>query len=869
MKNKTIVLTSVALMLLMLVTPTIVSPVKAAVKNPYDYISLTIGDPMDADPVFQYDQASLEMLFNVYEPLVFFNFTSTNTYEGIIADSWHGELCNVTDPMTGLNYKQKWIFHIRPGVHFHTSEYIDDPSTGHISDSGINVPGEGAEVTPADVEYSFERNMVTDASTGGECLIWDPLLHIGVADTEDPLFGRKIDFAVQSEIDGAGTVTFYLLTPFEPFLQCVAQMYGAIMSKAWVKDSTLHLDSWDGIWPDWSLASGTGNDNPQNYTRWTKYHDPLKSPLYYYGNGDAIPYGSDTTHPHIDYMLGTGPYIFDYWDKGTEYRLTRNPHYWKGWTGKHADNFVSKTIATWATRRDVFIAGDGDTCVVPNQYKSQVEGIEGINCIKDLAQLTINPACFFNQWISPLSTYCGTMPANGTFTSTGFPSNGFTDIKLRKAFRALFPYDTWLAAAYLGEATQPASCVCEGLAYYDPSIPKPVTNRALAIKLLKEAWGGTEASPGPVWTNGFLMDFCYNSGNEPRKMACEMFRDEFESLNSEFGTHFTGVVTEILWTDYSTKWKTRVLPFYFVGWAADFPDAHNFVVPFMDSVAGAFAKFQGFTNETINTWIREGIDSIDPAFRQDRYTKLQKAFVDNCYSIAMAQPLGRHWIRDWAQGFYYHSCMAGEEYAYYRFKADPATVNRDVAVQALRHPTTSWKKVVTVTNFGEVPEYVDLYELVWVNDILVDNETIKRWLQPAGQPGSWLRKIISGLPDGTIVIDIRVEISNWIHPIVESNSANNAAPTDFNTYGDIGSQVGLKYVWGAFDGFCDSKDGFLYSRAFIQPGHKVPNAPYNLADFGSQVGTKYTWNAFDGLCDSKDGFLYSRAFIAHNSKVPP
>jgi len=842
MKNKTIVLTSVALMLLMLVVPTIVSPVKAVVKNPYDYISLTIGDPMDADPVFQYDQASLEMLFNVYEPLVFFDLASTNTYEGIIADSWHGELCDVTDPKTGLNYKQKWIFHIRPGVHFHTSAYIDDPSTGHISDSGINVPGEGAEVTVADVEYSFERNMVTDASTGGECLIWDPLLHVGVADTEDPLFGRKIDFAVQSEIDGPGTVTFYLLTPFEPFLQCVAQMYGAIMSKAWVKDSTLHLDSWDGVWPNWNLDSGTGN---QNYTRWTKYHDPLKSPLYYYGNGDAIPKDSGSTHPHIDYMLGTGPYIFDYWNKGEEYRLTRNPYYWKGWAGKHADNFVSKNIATWATRRDVFIAGDGDVCVVPNQYKSQVEGIEGINCVKDLSQLTLNPAAFFNQAISPFSTYCGTMPANGTFSSAGFPSNGFTDIKLRKAFRALFPYDTWLAAAYLGEATQPASCVCEGLAYYDPSIPKPVTDRALAIKLLKEAWGGSEASPGPVWTNGFLMSLCYNSGNEPRKMACEMFRDAFESLNSEFGTHFTGVVTEILWTDYSAKWKTYVLPFYFVGWGADFPDAHNFVVPFMESVSGAFAKFQGFTNETINTWIREGIDSIDPAFRQDRYTKLQQAFVDNCYSIAMAQPLGRHWQRNWAHGFYYHSCMAGEEYAYYRWKEDPATVTRNTAATISLAQGSNGKRIAVIENTGEDTELVEYNEVIKSDGTPIGSLKIEVWLRPGEKYGA-AKNIFAA---GTITITATVRISSkWI---VAIGTVNPATVVTWKV-GDLGG--GLPPAFFAFDGQATGADLALFIRCY----KGLAGSAMLLGDLGG--GLPPAFFAFDGQATGADLALFIRCY---------
>jgi peptide/nickel transport system substrate-binding protein len=841
MKNKTIVLTSVALMLLMLVTPTIVSSVKAAeVKNPYDYISLTIGDPMDADPVFQYDQASLEMLMNIYEPLIFWDFTSTTEYEGIIAEDWWGETCSVTDPKTTLTYTYKWVFKIREDVHFHTSEYIDNFETGHISDSEIDVPGEGAEVTVADVEYSFERNMVTDASTGGECLIWDPLLHIGVADTSDPLMGRMIDFAVQSEIDGAGTVTFYLLTPFEPFLQCVAQMYAPIMCKEWVADQTFHPDSWDGVWPNWNLGSETGNDNPQNYTRWTKYHDPIASPIYS-AYGVPVDPSSIATHPHIDYILGTGPYIFDYWNTGIEYRLTKNPYYWKGWSSPgHADNFVSKTIETWATRRDVFKAGDGDVCTVPPSYMSQLDGVAGIIVIKDLAQLTVNPACFFNQRISSLSTYCGTMPANGTFTSAGFPADGFQDIKLRKAFRALFPYEEWIAAAYLGEGIQPASCICKGLAYYNPSILKPVHDKALAIQLLQEAWGGE------VWEHGFWMSFCYNSGNEPRKMACEMFRDEFEAIDPKFH----GEVTEILWTDYSKKWKTYVLPFYFVGWGADFPDPHNFVVPFMESVSGAFAKFQGFKNETINTWIREGIDSSDPLVRQDRYNKLAHAFIDNCYSVAMFQPLGRHWQRDWAQGFYYHSCMAGEEYAYYRWKQDPAEVPWGVDLDVTVESGGSFSVTVTTINSGNSPNYFDthIYGYDGSSHIFCPED----WLRPGESISHTV--IFEG---ATLDLYIYGEISKWVPP------PKKAHKYCYNHhFGDLGD--GPPATFAKFDGLNDLTGGvgdswdyaLWHACSVFATAAEIAARPpcvVPLGDFGSLLGGFYD---FDQVVNSRDYGLW-------------
>jgi len=641
MKNRITAFAIFALMLLIL-TPVSVLPVMAQIPNPDTYIIESIGEPMNADPVFQYDVASLELLMNIYEPLIFFNGSSVTEFIGLAAESWVAEIIDVTDPKTGLNYKQRWNFTIRQGIHFH-----------HIDGTW---PGEGNELTIEDVEYSFERNMVVDAATGGECLIYDPLLHCYTANMTDELWGRKIDFAVQSD-PATRTVSFYLLSPFEPFLQVVAQMYGAIFCKEWMVDRTLHPHTWDGTWADWDQPNSAAN----NYTAWHAYHDPPTSPI------EEVDSGSPGSH--LDYCLGTGPYMLKYWDKGKggEYCLIKNPNYWRGWEGKHVDTFISKYIEAWETRRADFLTGAADTVNVPRMYLSQVEGQPGIRCVKDLPQLYCL-AEFFNGGIASESTYCGTMPPNGTFSSEGFPQNGFQDIKLRKAFRALFAYDQWLEAAYLGEAVQPATCIVPGLAYHDPDVPKPTYDRDLAVKLLKEAWGGSEAAPGPVWTNGFTMGFVYNEGNEMRKLAAEMLRDEFESLNSEFGTSFTGVVTAVPWGGYNVLWRTRVLPFYSVAWGADFPDAHNFAVPFMDSVGGAFARFQSFPNETINTWIRQGIDTIVPSERQGNYTALQWAYVDNCYSFALAQVTGRRWEREWVQGWYFHPLMFGEEYVYYRWK---------------------------------------------------------------------------------------------------------------------------------------------------------------------------------------------------------
>jgi peptide/nickel transport system substrate-binding protein len=790
-------------------------PAKAVtVPTPETYISETIGEPMTQDPGTCYDTASIELLQNIYDPLLFWDFTATGAFIPMIAESWVGEIINETDLISGLTYTQKWTFKIREGVHFHRSD-------------AVVVPGEYDEVDVEDVEYSFERNMVLDSAVGGEILIWDPLLGIGSADLSDPVFGAKIDRAVRSD-PVARTVTFYLLKPFEPFLQVVAQTYGAIMCKEWLTDTTLFTDdpgttdvredNWPGTWPNYTASA------------WVPWHDPAVTPI-----ESKDPAHTLATRPHLDCALGTGPYMLDYWDKGAggEYKLVKNPDYWRGWAGSHVDNFIQKSISDWDLRKADFLAGTADIVVVPRAYMDQVLGQPGIRCLKDLEDLGVTSE-FFGQDIAPASQFIGNPPPNGTFASDGFPCDGFTDIKLRKAFRALFNFTQFLEAAYQNEAVQPASCVAKGLAYYDAAIEKPQYNRAEAIKLLKEAWGGSEGSPGPVWTNGFTMGFVYNSGNVARQIAAEMLRDEFASLNGEFGTSFTGIATGQPWsgTAYRLQWQSHQLPFYSVGWGADFPDAHNYVVPFMDGKDGAFAKFQGCLNETLRTWIRNGINTIVPFERQQWYTVLQQAYNDNCYSFMLSQATLRRFERDWVQGWYYHPVTTTSEYVYNIWKEDPATVTLDTAGTVGVAQLGSGARLVILENTGEAPELVEYNEVISAGGTPVSSGKLVAWLRP-GEKYYDMKKI-SEAGNITVTATVRVS-SNW-NPLI-------------GTVHDI-TPVPWKVEDLNFDFFVNAKDAVILGKAFnSQPGTALWDA---RADING-----------DGYVNAKDAVLLGKVFNWH------
>lgn len=657
-----------------------------------------IGEPMDIDPAWAYDTSSAEMLMNIYDPLLYFNRTNMDTYIPKLATEWKVEAIDETSP-EGLPWGGRVTFKIREGVYFQ-------------SDGVNDIPGEGALLTTDDIEYTFERLLITDCSTGPAWMIWDPLFAAGwawdVSGYLDDLgyptsptgsgFNSMLDEAIDHAIESNAThVWFNLAMAYEPFLQIVAQNWGSIMNRAWC---VWHTNEWPGM--------SVGDD-------FYLYYDPAVSPL--------LEYDPHSPGPSLDCALGTGPYMLDYWNRGAGNSLSyiKNPNYWEGWTvpfrhegwgsgeeqiAGHVDRYTSNYIPEWSTRRLRFLGGVSDFIDVPRMFKDQVLGQPGVVCDYPLPTLAAD-GCFFSYGVSATTTHLGTIQPNGTFSQYGAPRDIFEDDDIRMAFAHMFDYETYLYAAFLDEAVAPVTPIIPGLTYYDSSIGQKedpsidqrkmygisteapgqlAYDLALAKTYMQAAWGGA------VWANGFTMNAVYNEGNLPRMVAAQLMKDACDYFNAQYGTLFTINLVSIPWSVYKLEWKARTLPYFIVGWLADYPDAHNFAFPFMHSV-GAFSRWQGvmgvnsFPNQYVDDLIALGIGTVDPVQRAANYTLLQHYFADEQPALIISQVAGRHWERDWVQGWYFNPINPGN-YIYDLWKAILVTpVDVDVAIVAYDAPS--------------------------------------------------------------------------------------------------------------------------------------------------------------------------------------
>jgi len=102
----------------------------------------------------------------------------------------------------------------------------------------------------------------------------------------------------------------------------------------------------------------------------------------------------------------------------------------------------------------------------------------------------------------------------------------------------------------------------------------------------------------------------------------------------------------------------RQLSCFIIGWLADYPDPHNFAFPLYHS-QGTFAEWQGYNNPIMDHLINEGICESDLDLRCDIYHDIQVLAMNDCPSVPIAQPVGRHFERDWVVGWYYNPISPG------------------------------------------------------------------------------------------------------------------------------------------------------------------------------------------------------------------
>ena len=471
----------------------------------------------------------------------------------------------------------------------------------------------GNPLTPEDVEYSFERGMVQDYAFGPQWMFFEPLFGLGnyTSRTDNGLIPLE-EIKSKVEVDGQW-VQFNLATPYEPFLQILASSWGSILDM------------------DWCIQNGDWNGTEESYE----------------ALNDPVPGGS----PINSIACGTGPFMLESWEPGIQIKLVRNDNYW----GPPAsfERVITQIVDEWGTRKLMLQLGDVDCAFVPATGYQEAKEMPGILVYDDVLTLQ-NYAFFFQFDIDPTSTLIG----SGQLDGNGIPTNFFSDIDVRKGFAYAFDWDTYIDDAMAGYGEQISSPIVKGIPYYKPDWPSYELDLAKAEEHLKVAWDGL------LWENGFEMTLVYPSGATVGKIASEILQSNLFEINPLFKIN----IQLMTWPTLLRDMALGRLAMCGNGWAADYPDPHNFVFPYMHS-KGAFANAQRYSNEEVDDLIEKAISSNNHSERQILYDQIAELYHNEVPSIMIGQLLGVYFFRDWIQGFVCNPMRPGYAfYAYYLSK---------------------------------------------------------------------------------------------------------------------------------------------------------------------------------------------------------
>ena len=538
------------------------------VKNPDTFIMANYGNLQTLDPARAYDVTSSQRLWNIYEPLIFFDGSHTDKFKPLLITEVPS-LKNGGISPDGKTY----TFNIRKGVKFHA----------------------GGNLTPADVVYSFKRNMIADPDGGPMWMLLEALT--GEGSTRDkkgnivPGIFEKIDTCVEAK---GNKVVFHLPQPYPPLLGIMAYSSSVIMDREWC----IANGCWDG-----------NIQNAQQYNNPAPGHEPLQK-----------------------IANGTNAYVMKSWEPNKEFVFDRFDGYWG--PKPKLKRAIVKYVKEWSTRKLMLQNGDADRVRVDNPYVPEVQAMQGLK-LYEVPLLSVT-AAFFCQKVTPTGN---PNIGSGELDGNGIPPDFFADINVRKAFLHAFDRKTYKKDVFNDLVIMPTSPNVEGLPYHK-DVPVYEFDLKKSAAYMQKAWGGK------VWQKGFKMIITHNTGNEMREAAAIMMAENIMSLNPKFKIE----VRNVEWKDYLVQYRNYMFPIFIIGWGADYADPHNFIYTFMHS-RGVYGRYMAYENEEVDRLCDLGIKTVDPKERAKIYHRLQELWYSEAIANCIYQQIVVRAYRNWVHGY--------------------------------------------------------------------------------------------------------------------------------------------------------------------------------------------------------------------------
>jgi peptide/nickel transport system substrate-binding protein len=318
---------------------------------------------------------------------------------------------------------------------------------------------------------------------------------------------------------------------------------------------------------------------------------PLLADLALFANG-VVPdnYGGKTAAAFYQAPIGTGPFKFDYWHKGSGLKLIKNTNYWQ--SGKpYLDSVTWTDVPNDNTRQLQVTSGQAQI----DQYPawSTVSALKSTpNVALSLFPSTETTYLAFNEKVAP-----------------------FQDVNVRRAISYAIDRSALVKAVLFGNGQMANSIFPPQLPYYDP-------NSGGLQYSMADAKAALAKSSVP---KGFTTTLLLPSGNSDYATIATIVQSELKPL---------GINVQIQQQDPNTaneNFQSGKYDMYFSLWTMDIPDPDELATFALDPTAGSKSFFTFYNNPAVVKAVHAAEVTTDTAARQADYNTAQSQAAQDAF----------------------------------------------------------------------------------------------------------------------------------------------------------------------------------------------------------------------------------------------
>lgn len=309
--------------------------------------------------------------------------------------------------------------------------------------------------------------------------------------------------------------------------------------------------------------------------------------------------------------IGTGPFMFDSWEKGARIILKKNPTYWDA-PKPYLDELVFEVLTDANARMLQFQAGDLD--IVTDVPFNQLE------------PLRANPDAVVLQDAVARFDYIG-------LNITRAPLD---DKKVRQAMNYAIDKDAIIQNVLFG-AGVPATSYLPKMPFNDANSPGYPYDVEKAKALIAESGH----------KDGFAFEILINTGDPVASQVCQLVAAQLAAIGgtATITQLEPGIVTERVTVakDYDAS-----KAYY----TTDIIDPDELTVFAVYSKGGTDAVWTSYANAEVDSAIEASQIEADPAKRQEMYNQIQAMHLDDAPMIFLYYPTGRTATQTYVKNFH-------------------------------------------------------------------------------------------------------------------------------------------------------------------------------------------------------------------------